>query len=133
VNIVDYPKLFEAARENPEGLGIEPSYQAVTAFLIGCNAGNSGHLLDGFREWLSMELGYGSEYAWPELVLRITFPEGGRISTSERLDPDSDAAARAKLFELIGNFWEIRGPRGLPEIFFDYKAFLAQQSGHQAL
>jgi hypothetical protein len=100
--------------------------KAATAFLIDCNAGNSGRLFDGFREWLLMELGFVSEGAWPELVLGITFPENGRTSISERLDPDADAMARAKLFELIGNFWEIRGPRGLPKIFFDYQSFLAR-------
>jgi hypothetical protein len=124
---VDYPRLFELVSANPKGFGVDETYQSVSAFLNGCDAGNSWQLLNGFREWLVMELGYGSNLPWKGLVLKIALTDQERIPVFDALEPHADEIARVKLFELLEKFWRFRESRGLEQIYFDYREFLSRK------
>ncbi|MYW05609.1 hypothetical protein [Streptomyces sp. SID3343] len=123
---MDYPRLFERVSAHPRGFGVDETYQSVAAFVNGCDGGNSWQLLNGFREWLVMELGYGSNLPWQGLVLKLALPDRERTSIYEALEPQVDEVVRAKLFELLEEFWRFRESCGLERIYFDYREFLGK-------
>jgi len=84
------------------------TYEAVSAYLMGYDAALKGALLIGFREWLVMRLGAGTNLVWTALIPPLAFPEAKktwkRPSTQEE-----NRVAIDKLFELISEFAAERG------------------------
>lgn len=103
-------------------------YDVVSAFVLGCDAGNDWGLLAGFREWLILRLDGGNNLVWPALVLEIAFPGEGRSSAKLEL-PCGHHHAVETLFDLLAEFLEVRNKRdGLREIFEKYEVWVQQQS-----
>jgi hypothetical protein len=104
--------------------GLDGSYATVTAYVLGCDAGSSGAILTGFREWLIVRPGSGSNLAWPALIRHLT-PQG----RTHPLTPDADAAAVTTLFQLLDEFLEqCEQPDSLLKIYAAYQTWLNTQS-----
>ncbi|UWS71482.1 hypothetical protein [Streptomyces noursei] len=114
---MDYQDIFSLARERPRMLGLDGSFVTAAAFVGGCDAGNSWRLLDGFSEWLAVELGDGANLSWQALVIRHALPDGPRRSPSGPLDGEDNSMAVETLFRLLEEFWDIRERDGLSVIF----------------
>jgi hypothetical protein len=109
--------------------GLDGTYGASVAFVLGCDAGTSGILLSGFREWLIVRLGDGNNLSWPGLVLQIISAES--IEQNEEQPPGSDADAQRldHLFQLLDEFLEQRDERdGMVRIYSRYIEWLKGQS-----
>jgi hypothetical protein len=119
-----YRDLLASVRQRPSMHGLDGSCAAVTAYVLGCDAGSSGGILTGFREWLIVRLGSGSNLAWPALIRHLT-PQ----DRTHPLTPDADAAAVTTLFQLLDEFMEQREqPDSLFKIYTAYQAWLNTQS-----
>lgn len=95
-----------------------------SAFVLGVDAGSSGGMLAGFREWLIVRLNHGNNLVWTALV-RHPAP-GGFVHP---LTPEADAAAVATLFQLLDEFLEVRERHGGPlKIYGAYQTWLNTQS-----
>ncbi|MFF4779379.1 hypothetical protein ACFY05_41850 [Microtetraspora fusca] len=81
-------------------------FTSVVAFVEGCNHGNAGALLTGFREWLVTRVGCGNNLVWWSLVLRLTEPEGPK--SARDMDPDTDARAVETLLQCLDDFLALR-------------------------
>ncbi|MGW7140666.1 hypothetical protein [Streptomyces xanthophaeus] len=124
---MDYQEVFSLAHERPRMLGLDGSYVAAAAFVNGCDAGNSWRLLDGFSEWLAVELGDGANLSWQALVVRHALPNGLWKSPADPLGHEDNLAAVSTLFRLLGEFWGIRQRDGLAGIFSRYaEVFIGQ-------
>jgi hypothetical protein len=64
-NVKKYPKMYLSKME----------FNVAAGFLQGYDLATEGGLLIGFREWLILQVGYGNNLSWPELVLTLIFPE----------------------------------------------------------
>ncbi|WP_086668476.1 hypothetical protein [Lentzea kentuckyensis] len=114
---MDYLDIFKMARERPRMLGLDGSFAAASAFVAGCDAGNSWRLLDGFSEWLAMNLGDGVNLSWQALVVRHA-ALGERVkSPGDISGNEENSAAVEVLFDLLVEFWNVRQEIGLAEIF----------------
>ncbi|MBV9855152.1 MAG: hypothetical protein JOY82_11650 [Streptosporangiaceae bacterium] len=119
--MTDYRKLFADIQERPNSYGLDGSYAQAVAFIMGCDAGNSWGLLTGFREWLAMKVGHGTNLGWPALVLRAAFPPPPVIVPADTLDETQEAHAVGTLFSLLDDFLETRsGSSGPALIFTEY-------------
>jgi len=119
-----YRDLLASVRQRPSMHGLDGSCAAVTAYVLGCDAGSSGGILTGFREWLIVRLGSGSNLAWPALIRHLT-PQ----DRTHPLTPDADAAAVTTLFQLLDEFMEQREqPDSLFKIYTAYQTWLNTQS-----
>ncbi|MDX6744656.1 hypothetical protein [Actinocorallia sp. A-T 12471] len=93
------------------------------AFVLGCDAGTSGVLLAGFREWLIVRLGDGNNLSWPALVERIVGSAGS----------GADPANSSDLFELLDEFLVLRDDRaGMVKIFDSYLTWLKGQEWYRS-
>lgn len=118
--------LLASIRQRPSMHGLDSSYATITAFVLGCDAGSSGGMLTGFREWLIVRLGHGNNLTWPALVRHLT-PDGW----THPLTPEADAQAVTTLFQLLEEFLEQREqPDSLFKIYIAYQAWLNTQSWH---
>lgn len=105
------PTAFKAALEHLSnvctrtGMFVDPdTYEGFCAYIQGYDAATTYSLLRGFREWLVLRLGDGSNLAWTALVEDVI---GAR-----RRQAASDVEERAaidQLFELIRDFIVERG------------------------
>jgi hypothetical protein len=111
--------------------GLDGSYRCFTAFVSGCDAGNSRCLLIGFREWLITKVGEGDNLIWESLVLRLTFPEKDRSPQVSSLSSEENALASATCFRLLDEFFQEREQVGNAKIFDNYLNWLKQQTWHQ--
>lgn len=106
----------------------EDDYDVVSAFVLGCDAGNDWGLLIGFREWLILQLDGCNNLGWVALVLEVAFPGEGQ-SSAKLEQPCCHHHAIETLFDLLAEFFEVRNKRdGLREIFEKYEVWLQQQS-----
>lgn len=124
---MDYQEIFGIAYERPRMLGLDGSYVAAAAFVTGCDAGNSWRLLDGFSEWLAVELGEGANLSWQALVLRHALPNGPWKSPAEPLGSDDNSKVVSTLFRLLNEFWDARESDGLAAIFSGYAEVFSGQ------
>lgn len=119
-----YRDLLASVRQRPHMHGLDGSYATVTAFVLGCDAGSSGGMLTGFREWLIARLGNGNNLAWPALIRHLT-PAG----FTHPLTPEAGAEAVTTLFQLLEEFLEQREqPDSLFKIYTSYQSWLNTQS-----
>ncbi|WP_147268083.1 hypothetical protein [Spongiactinospora rosea] len=114
---MDYLEVFNIARQRPRMLGLDDSFLAATAFVAGCDAGNSWRLLDGFSEWLATNLEDGANLSWQALVIRHALPNFPQKYPAEPLGDEENVAAVEALFSLLAEFWDTREKDGLAEIF----------------
>lgn len=97
------------------------AYTDFCNFITGYDAATSYFLLEGFREWLIVQLGEESSLAWPGLVEMVVERDAPPHLHS---DTDYNALKVEALFRLLDEFLELREKRnGLAKIFSDYLAF----------
>ena len=120
---MDYRDLFRSVKRHPGMFVHNGTYDETSAFVHGCDAGNDYCLLDGFREWLVVKLGGYNEFAWSALILYIAFPGHPNPQEACRESPENNRVAIDKLFDLLDEFFEVKGPRheGLVTIFLQYR------------
>lgn len=120
---MNYRELFESVRRRPALHGLDGTYGSSVAFVLGCDAGTSGVLLAGFREWLIVRLGDGNNLSWPALVERIVGSAGS----------GADPANSSDLFELLDEFLVLRDDRaGMVKIFDSYLTWLKGQEWYRS-
>jgi hypothetical protein len=103
------------------------TYAVVAAFVLGYDAACEGGLLAGFREWLIVRLGTGSNLSWSALVLHAAFPDAASPQDEASVSPAAERHAIDKLFDLLEEFDSTRAkPDGLKDIFLQYEKFLAK-------
>ncbi|WP_433183569.1 hypothetical protein [Actinoallomurus sp. CA-150999] len=124
---MDYEEVFSLAHERPRMLGLDGSYAAAAAFVNGCDAGNAWRLLDGFSEWLAVELGEGANLSWQALVIRHAVSVGRWRSPSARLSDAENSVAVDTLFRLLREFLNVRNKDGLAKIFVRYSALFGDR------
>lgn len=123
-------ELFEKVRKYTGMWLDEETYGSATAFVSGYDAACEGGLLAGFKEWLVVRVGSGTNLAWSALVLHAAFPD--HSSPQEALDPDPRVHRQAieTLFRLLAEFEDARaGSDGLRRI---YSAFEQWVHDHEA-
>jgi hypothetical protein len=101
----------------------DDGFVSHTVFVTGLDAGAGWGLLEGFREFLLVKIDQESSLWWPVLVVWLVEPVGHKQVDYRKLDAEADAAATAKLYELLDEFLVVRqGRGGLAQIFGDYLA-----------
>ena len=106
-------------------------FHVIAAYLRGYDHCSSGGVLVGFREWLVVKLGFGNNFVWTELALRLIFPETDRPRES-LARPNGQEVAVKMLVELVEEFWRDReAPDGLRLIYLKYQKWLEHQSWYE--
>ncbi|HEX5141109.1 MAG TPA: hypothetical protein VFX19_09205 [Dehalococcoidia bacterium] len=120
--------LFENVKKYTGMYLPEETFPVVAAFLLGYDEACEGGLLAGFREWLVVRLGTGSNLSWPALVLLAAFP--GAESPENELSKNVGAQRHAidTLFDLVAAFDGERSKQGaLKDIFGRYQQWLTER------
>lgn len=118
-----HQELFQNVRERTGMYFVEQTYASVSAFVLGFDAACEGGVLTGFREWLVMRVGTGSNLSWPALVLHAAFPDERNPQGAVKGAP-AQRKAIDTLFDLIAEFDETRTKHdGLQEIFVAYQVW----------
>jgi len=126
---VNYRELFQSVRSRPILHGLDGTYRAGVAFILGCDVGTSGILLSGFREWLIVRLGDGNNLSWTGLVQKIIDAEHVGQGEEESPKSDTDAQRFDWLFQLLDEFLDQREKRdGMIRIYGRYIEWLKEQS-----
>lgn len=122
---------LRSVHQRPQIHGLDGSYRSAVAYVLGCDAGTSGVMLAGFREWLIVRLDAGNNLGWPGLVLRAVAAEG-RMADSASAGEEDDRLRRDGLFQLLDEFFERRDERdGLVRICHRYGEWLEGQSWYR--
>ncbi len=107
----------------------DPTFEAVVAFVQGYNIACEGALLLGFREWLIVRLDDGLTLIWPDLVLRVAFPDArdprGELSASA----EGERRAVNTLWGLFFEFEAVLEQRGLNSIVWAYCQWYSRRYG----
>jgi hypothetical protein len=97
------------------------TYHEVVGFVTGYDYACEGGTLCGFREWLILRLGFGSNLGWSALVLDAAFPDSKNPETKLNAGPAAQRHAIETLFDLLTEFDEARSKYdGLKKIFLEY-------------
>ncbi|MFI7697319.1 hypothetical protein ACIBQ6_50215 [Nonomuraea sp. NPDC049655] len=130
--IGSYRELFSALRKRPLMYLPRADFTSVVAFVAGCDQGNAGTLLTGFREWLVTRVGCGDNLVWWGLVLRLTEPEGPK--SARDMDADTDARAVETLLQCLDDFLALSEEHdGLRRIYAAHQAWLDARELHHCL
>jgi hypothetical protein len=105
---MDYRKLFPQVRRRPEMFGVQNSFRSFCTFLHGVDAGNDWQLFVGFREFLVIRAGFGTNLTWPGLILRLSFPDVTSGLLDVLNDPEQERIAVDMLFGCLDEFLERR-------------------------
>lgn len=102
---VDFRDLFQRVRRAPRMYLPGESYEAVVAFVSGCNTATDGRLLAGFQEWVSVRIPerphVSASWAW--IIAEEQSP--GMLNKILRDLPDEcNQAAIGRFFDLIDEF-----------------------------
>lgn len=115
-------EIFEGLRTRTGMYVGETTYVAVAAFVVGYDEACEGGTLAGFREWLAVRMGSGSNLAWTAIVLRAAFPGSDSPEAELAKGPQAERRAIETMFELISAFDDERNRRdGLRKIFASYE------------
>ncbi|HEY0479574.1 MAG TPA: hypothetical protein VGD37_18770 [Kofleriaceae bacterium] len=112
------PVPLAALRDRP-GMMLHPAgFDHVIAFLTGYDAATSGGFLAGFREWLVMRAGRGTNLAWQGLARELVGDPATR----------GDEAAVRDLFAVLEEFLAARDVHdGVHRIIVQHEAWLHQR------
>jgi hypothetical protein len=120
-----YQEAFEAVRARPAMYLQDETYAAACAFVHGYDTACVGGVLVGFREWLVVRVGAGSNLGWPALVLHACFPNVTDPLAGAKATAAAHRVAVDGLFGLIADFEQQRcRPDGLLKIYVAYEQFL---------
>ncbi|MFD1937048.1 hypothetical protein ACFSKW_36820 [Nonomuraea mangrovi] len=120
---------LEDIRRRLGAYGLDGSYQLFTTYIAGFDAGSGHTLLEGFREWLIVQVNGGNNLVWEALVLMLAFPGETGPFSSERMDEERNAVAVGVLFDALERFLADRDGRsgGRNMIQPAYDQWLSQQ------
>ncbi|GAA3472370.1 hypothetical protein GCM10018965_069230 [Nonomuraea roseola] len=123
---------LEDIRRRPGAYGLDGSYRLFTTYIAGFDAGGGHTLLEGFREWLIVQVNGANNLVWEALVLMLAFPGETGLS-SVRVDEERNAVAVGVLFDALERFLADRDgrPGGRNMIQAAYDQWLSQQSWMQ--
>lgn len=118
-------EIFERVRTRTGMYLWEETYAAASSFVMGYDLACQGGVCVGFREWLVMRVGQGSNLAWPALVLDVAFPSKGDPEKA-LVGPEAHRHAIDVLFGLLAEFDEQVASKhdGLREVFAAYERWL---------
>jgi hypothetical protein len=104
---------------------VDETYAAASSFVLGYDLACEGGVCVGFREWLVMRVGAGSNLGWPGLVLDVAFPSMGD-PWKALASAEAHRHAIDTLFSLLAEFDEKVRSRtdGLREVFTAYERWL---------
>ena len=121
------PPVLDMLKRHPGIMISNVNFDAVVAFIDGFNLAISGGLLVGFHEWLVVKLGYGNNFHWSGLVLRLAFAQAE--TPEEQLhDAGNQKRALDSLFGHLESFLREReSAEGLRRIFLKYEGWLKCQ------
>jgi hypothetical protein len=106
----------------------EETYAAAAGFVMGYDEACEGGLLAGFREWLILRLGMGSNLAWPALVLHAAFPQAESPQAETNSGPKAQRHAIDTLFGLVAEFDDVRAKHdGLRKVYLAYEQWARQK------
>jgi hypothetical protein len=127
-----FPRDFEYVFQKP-GMFFSPvEFDIAVAFIQGFDLANCGGVLVGFREWLVIRNGCGNNLAWPELALRLAFPDA-ESPRQQLVQSSNQKRAVELLFRLLGEFWREREtPQGLRRIYLSYEGWLQSQDWYNS-
>jgi hypothetical protein len=122
---MQHREIFERVRTRT-GMYIDGTYAAATAFILGYDLACEGGVCLGFREWLVMRVGRGSNLHWSGLVPHVAFPSSGNPQEAVLASAETQRHAIDTLFSLLAEFDEkVRSqPDGLREVFVAYERWL---------
>jgi hypothetical protein len=80
------PPILEDVRRRSGMFLSSPTLDNMTAFWVGYDTALSGGLLIGFREWLVMRLGYGTNLGWEALTADILNQQYSQGDTSGQIE-----------------------------------------------
>ena len=121
-------ELFESVR-NRTGMYVQPeTYAVVAAFVSGYDAACQSGMLAGFKEWLVLRLGAGSNLHWSALVPEVAFPNARSPQDAVSASPNAERQAIQTLFDLLAEFDEVRSQHnGLKKVFLAYEQWEQNQ------
>ncbi|TMQ11948.1 MAG: hypothetical protein E6J90_33000 [Deltaproteobacteria bacterium] len=104
----------------------EETYAAAAAFVLGYDLACEGGVCIGFREWLVMRVGSGSNLSWTGLVLDVAFPTSKNPNEAVHASAETERHAIDVLFKLLAEYDdEVRSKNeGLSEVFLAYGRWL---------
>lgn len=118
--------LFESVRKRTGMFLPQETYAVVAAFVLGYDTACEGGLLAGFREWLVVRVGTGSNLSWSALVLHAAFPNAPSPQDEASTSPATERHAIDTLFDLLDEFDAVRAkPDSLKRIFLTHERFVA--------
>jgi hypothetical protein len=101
------------------------TYTAAAAFVLGYDLACEGGLCLGFREWLVMRIGSGSNLSWEALALHVAFPTSNNPQEAVHASAETERHAIDVLFQLLAEYDEVRSKHdGLREVFSAYERWL---------
>lgn len=124
-----HAELFEKVRSRTGMYFTEETYPVVAAFVLGYDMACEGGVLSGFREWLVMRVGSGSNLAWSALVLDCAFPDSHPPEEALSAGPKAQRHAIDTLFALLAEFEQERSrPDGLRRILVAFEEWTKRAS-----
>lgn len=109
---------------------LAPSFDTMAAFVQGADMAANRGILTGFREWLVVKVGWGSDVGWTELVLALAFP-GSECPRAELAKLTDQTREIECLFELLEDFWHDKEEAGLRVIYLRYEKWLRDQDWYE--
>jgi hypothetical protein len=110
--MMNFRQLFKQVDTHPRMFLLSQSYLALVSFVSGCDAAQSGQLLDGFSDWVARRSpGIGqTSFGWPTIVAARHWPPALEDSRSiADLPPQLDAQVNEDLLRLLDGFLGERG------------------------
>lgn len=118
--------MFADVRRRPGNYGLDGTFREASAFVNGCDAGNSWGLLIGFREWLALKLGCEANLTWAGLILKLANVDASLRPSVSNLSATEDERAVEVLFAELDEFLSAR--KGASDVGRILEKYLRQNS-----
>jgi hypothetical protein len=105
--------FFRHLRSHTDELVSPATYDTVTSYVLGYDAGTGGTALAGFLEWLAMKSGRPAA-TWPQLVAELAF-DG--LAPPKPYTGDEDRVAINAVFYWLDMFLHETGEAGQRDVF----------------
>src|SRR5215475_3724552 len=121
VTMRHHKELFEKVRKRTGMYLASETFYEVIGFVNGYDYACENGTLCGFKEWLVLRLGSGSNLGWSALVLDAAFTDSKNPEAELNAGSAAQRHAIDTLFDLIAEFDEARNKYdGLKKIFLEY-------------